>query len=581
MMEENKKHGAREAHGLSPWARYKAWLAGLDRGSKIRFRILQAAVVLALAAVAGYAALSAWIKVPEVPNDVHGEQLGTADSSQELPEPPGGTPSAGNGRKEGVYTFLVAGRDVMSGSTDTMLLVSYDTVEKTVFGLNLPRDTMVNVSTASKRLNAVYSYNRGKDKATQAENGMAALKEEVAKLTGIIPDFYVVVEWEAVGELVDALGGVEFEVPFNMDYDDPYQNLHIHQKAGLRVLSGDDAMQVIRHRKNNDGSHSNGDVGRLQVQQDFLRAVAKKCLQPSTLLKIPSLAQIFLDNVKTDLTIGNIIAFAQLANGMDAESGVDFETAPLAASFSYNGASMVTLDGEKLLEIVNEELNPYTRQIKLSDLELLYRKSNGSFGVTSGTLADSGFSRPYVPQAAKPAAEPGGTTEETEGSQTAQPGDGQPADGEHGSGQTGTDPGSGGNGQTGTDPGSGGNGQTGTDPGPGGDGQTGADPGPGGDGQTGADPGPGGDGQTGTDPGPGGNGQTGTDPGSGETGQTGVDPGLGGTGQTGMDPGSGETGLGQVTQGPGAVQEPIVETEIPTLPNMPEPFDPNLNLPAE
>ncbi len=600
MMEENKKHGARQAPGLSPWARYKAWLAGLDRGSKIRFRILQAAVVLALAAVAGYAALSAWIKVPEVPNDARGEQLGTANSSQELPEPPNGTPSTGNGRKDGVYTFLVAGRDVMSGSTDTMLLVSYNTVEKTVFGLNLPRDTMVNVSTASKRLNAVYSYNRGKDKAAQAENGMAALKEEVAKLTGIIPDFYVVVEWEAVGELVDALGGVEFEVPFNMDYDDPYQNLHIHQKAGLRVLSGDDAMQVIRHRKNNDGSHSNGDVGRLQVQQDFLRAVAKKCLQPSTLLKIPSLAQIFLDNVKTDLTIGNIIAFAQLANGMDAESGVDFETAPLAASFSYNGASMVTLDGEKLLEIVNEELNPYTRQIKLSDLELLYRKSNGSFGVTSGTLVDSGFSRPYVPQAAKPAAEPGGKTEETEGPQTAQPGDGQPADGGQtgadpgsgGTGQTGTDPGSNGPGQTGTDPGSGGTGQTGTDPGSGGTGQTGTDPGSGGTGQTGTDPGLGGTGQTGTDPGLGGTGQTGTDPGLGGTGQTGTDPGSGGTGQTGTDPGlggtgqtdtyssSGGTGPGQVTQSPGAVQGPAVETEIPTLPNMPEPFDPNLNPPA-
>ncbi len=573
MMEENKRHGARQAPGLSPWARYKAWVAGLDRGSKIRFRILQAAVVLALAAVAGYAALSAWIKVPEVPNDAHGEQLGTANTSQEPPETPNGTPSTGSGRKDGVYTFLVAGRDVMSGSTDTMLLVSYNTVEKTVFGLNLPRDTMVNVSTASKRLNAVYSYNRGKDKATQAENGMAALKEEVAKLTGIIPDFYVVVEWEAVGELVDALGGVEFEVPFNMDYDDPYQNLHIHQKAGLRVLSGDDAMQVIRHRKNNDGSHSNGDVGRLQVQQDFLRAVAKKCLQPSTLLKIPSLAQIFLDNVKTDLTIGNIIAFAQLANGMDAESGVDFETAPLAASFSYNGASMVTLDGEQLLEIVNKELNPYTRQIKLSDLELLYRKANGSFGVTSGTLADSGFSRPYVPQTAKPPAEQGGKTDGAGEAQTTQSGNGQLAGGEQGEGGTG---------QTVTDPSSSGTGQTVTDPGSGGNGQTVTDPGSGGTGQTVTDPSSGGTGQTVTDPGSGGNGQTVTDPGSGGNGQTVTDPISGGTAQTDMDSGFDGVHHGQVIQGPTAVQGAVAETETPagTLPNIPKPLDLNLNPPV-
>jgi len=448
----NRKHGAREATGESVWVRYKQWLGGLDRGQKIRYRLLQAAAVLSLLVIVGYAALSAWIRMPEVPADVHqGEQAGL-DGDTSLPNLPAQTQSSTNGRKEGVYTFLLAGRDVVSGSTDTMLLVSYDTVNKTIFGLNLPRDTMVNVSTSSKRLNAVYTYNRGKDKETQTENGMAALKEEVAKLTGIAPDFYVVVEWEAVGRLVDALEGVEFEVPFDMDYDDPYQNLHIHQKAGLRLLDGDDAMQVIRHRKNNDGSHSSGDVGRLKVQQDFLKAVAKKCLQPATLLKIPSLAQIFLDNVKTDLTLGNIIAFAQKANGMDAESGVDFQTAPLAASFTYNGAALVTLDGEQLLELVNEKMNPYTRQIKLSDLELLYRNANGSFGVTSGTLADAGFSQPYVPPAPKPPAaqepqkpeepdEPEKPEEPPEdlpaepGGGTAVPGEGEPEAGQPGDGE--------------------------------------------------------------------------------------------------------------------------------------------------
>ncbi len=451
MSELNRKHGAREAPNQSAWGKYKLWLGGLDRGQKIRYRLLQAAAVLSLLVIVGYAALSAWIRVPEVPADTRGEQNELSGDAS-LPKLPTKTQSSANGRKDGVYTFLVAGRDVVSGSTDTMLLVSYDTGKKTVFGLNLPRDTMVNVSTSSKRLNAVYTYNRGKDKAAQTEKGMAALKEEVSKLTGIAPDFYVVVEWEAVGRLVDALEGVEFEVPFNMDYDDPEQDLHIHQKAGLRLLDGDDAMQVIRHRKNNDGSHSNGDVGRLEVQQSFLKAVAKKCLQPATLLKIPSLAQIFLDNVKTDLTLGNIIAFAQLAKGMDAESGVDFQTAPLAASFTYNGASLVTLDGEEMVKLVNEKMNPYTRQIKLSDLELLYRNANGSFGVTSGTLADAGFSRPYVPQS-KPKPEepdepdvppedtdPDGETPQP-GAGTAQPGTGTEPGGGTSQPGTGTEPG--------------------------------------------------------------------------------------------------------------------------------------------
>lgn len=395
MSNQHSTHGKREAPstGGKLQGRYKTWLGGLNRAQSLRYRLLQGVVILAVVVIAAVLFLKAWVRLPEVPGaDIPSGPSGNGEDTSadfaldgaELPD------IVRSGRKEGVYTFLVAGRDVISGSTDTILLVTYDTKEKTIQGLNLPRDTMVNVSTASKRINAVYNYNRGKDKDTQIERGMAALKSQVAKVTGITPDFYILVEWEAIGELVDALGGVWFDVPFDMDYDDPTpgQELHIHQQAGYRRLTGDDAMQVIRHRKNNDGSHSNGDVGRLKIQQDFLMAVAKECLQPKVLLKAPALAKIFMENVATDLEIGYLLGFAQSAYGMDPEEGVSFVTAPLAASFTYRGAALVTLDGEGILKIVNNGMNPYLRDIELSDLELVYRKSNGSFGVTSGTLAD-------------------------------------------------------------------------------------------------------------------------------------------------------------------------------------------------
>ncbi len=401
MSNQNSKGGHREAGGQgNALARYRNWLAGLSRGQRIRYRALQAATVISVLIIAGFFVLQSWIRVPDLPGvDPGGSGTNEeGDVSFEGAQTPDITRS---GRKKGVYTFLVVGKDTAGGgNTDTMLLITYDTKEKTIHGLNLPRDTMLNVSTASKRLNAVYNYNKGKDKTTQVEKGMAALKKEAAHLTGITPDFYVIVEWEAIGELVDALGGVEFEVPFNMDYDDPTpgQDLHIHQKAGLRLLSGDDAMQVIRHRKNNDGSHSNGDVGRLKIQQDFLKAVAKKCLQPATFLKVPALAEIFTENVTTDLTIGNILAFAQLASGMDPDEDVSFATAPIGASFQYRGASLITLNEKKLLEVLNGGMNPYLREIQASDLQLVYRKSNGSFGVTNGALADTKMGQ--VPSAA-------------------------------------------------------------------------------------------------------------------------------------------------------------------------------------
>jgi len=403
-----KKKGRREAESQSALQRWMAerreQINNMTRGQRIRRRILQGAVVVSVVIIVIWAILTMWIQPPEVPEIPGGSSAPSASASTsgsmtedwdtEIPD------IAKSGRKEGVYTFLVAGLDVASGATDTMLLLSYDINAKTVHGLNLPRDTITNVSYNSKRLNTIYTINKGSDKATQAEKGMDALGKHVAKLTGITPDYYVILEWEAIGELVEALGGVEFNIPFDMNYDDPYQDppLHIHQQAGVKTLNGDDAMQVIRWRKNNDGSNPQGDVGRLAIQQDFLKAVVKKCLQPSVVLKIPALAEIFMDNVRTDLSIGNILAFAKAAIGMDPANGVVFQTAPLAADAWYNGAAMVTLDGEGILEIVNGGMNPYLRDIEASDLELIYKKSDGSYGVTKGELADPAMGVVKLPE---------------------------------------------------------------------------------------------------------------------------------------------------------------------------------------
>ena len=480
MNQQTNRHGKREVGSGSLWGQYRDWLDSMSRGQRIRYRLLQGATMVSIVIIGVFLFLSAWIKVPELPD------FGGDSSTGGVPGGPtqiggSGTPSSGgdplfdgaevpdiikSGRKNGVYTFLLVGRDVVSGSTDTILLLSYDINQKTIRGLNLPRDTMMNVSTASKRLNAVFGYNRGRDKETRTEKGINALRLQVSKLTGITPDFYVLVEWEAIGNLVNALGGVEFEVPWDMNYDDPEQNLHIHQKAGLRKLNGEDAMQVIRWRKNNDGSNSSGgDLARLGIQQNFLKAAAKECLQPAIFLNIPELARIFTENVETDLTLGNILAFAQLAYGMDPEEDVSFVTAPVASSVSYNGASMVVLSGNGILEIVNSGMNPYQRDIQSSDLELIYRNKNGSFGVTKGSLADSRMGQvPVRPADASSNDENDSETpinpEDSSGDQTGA-GTGQGSQTGAGTGQgSQTGAGTGQDSQTGT--GSGQGGQTGT-----------------------------------------------------------------------------------------------------------------------
>ena len=105
-----------------------------------------------------------------------------------------------------------------------------------------------------KKINSVYSrYN----------DGIGALKKQVKTLVGFTPDFYVKVDLEMFVELVDLVGGVEFYVPQDMNYDDPWQDLHIHLEEGLQVLDGEKAMELVRFRR-----YSEGDIKRVEVHPE-------------------------------------------------------------------------------------------------------------------------------------------------------------------------------------------------------------------------------------------------------------------------------------------------------------------------
>ncbi len=107
-------------------------------------------------------------------------------------------------------------------------------------------------------------------------------------------DFYVAVDLNGFIELVNAIDGIDFEVPINMNYDDPAQNLHIHFSAGQQHLDGEEVMEVVRFRHNNDGSgYPMQDLDRIKTQQAFLKAVADKLFSLQSVIKIPEFARIF------------------------------------------------------------------------------------------------------------------------------------------------------------------------------------------------------------------------------------------------------------------------------------------------
>mgnify|MGYP001723701814 CR=1 FL=1 len=380
------------------WTQYRRWVAGLTRAERIRYRLLQGAVIISLIIIAAFLILQSWIRVPELPNvDAEGGDILSGDVSGEMPS------VAKSGRKDGMYTFLLVGKDTAGGgNTDTMILLTYDTVNKKMYGLSLPRDTMVNVSTTSKRLNAVYNYNKGKDKSTQVKNGMAALKKEVSRLTGITPDFYVIVEWEAIGKLVDALGGVEYEVPFDMDYDDPYQDLHIHQTKGYRLLSGSDVMQVLRYRHDTDMRYGypDGDLGRIKTQQTLLKAMIEQLLQLKNVTKIGDFARVVKNNVTSDLTFEEMLWFGSQAvmGGLKIEN-VNFVTMPNTNKSCYSRAyhsmqSYVTPNAQELLDLVNNELSPFVEKFTMRDLDIMSVNADGSVSSSTGHVEDSKAAQP-------------------------------------------------------------------------------------------------------------------------------------------------------------------------------------------
>ena len=256
--------------------------------------------------------------------------------------------------KEGFYNILVVGTDDDGTRTDTILIARIDVNDHSVALLSVPRDTLIG-STGNRKINSVYGLN-GKN-----AKGMEALKKTLASVLGFEVDGYVLVDLDAFIELVDLVDGVDFFVPQRMYYIDPTQDLYIDLHAGMQHLDGKKAMQLVRFR-----GYAAADIQRTKVQQDFLRTLAKKCLSVTNLTKIGGLADIFSDNVLTDLSVGNIAYFGQELLKCDFDK---MYTHTLEGEgLSIDGISVWALYLNKTLSVINEYFNPYQVQITAANV---------------------------------------------------------------------------------------------------------------------------------------------------------------------------------------------------------------------
>lgn len=204
---------------------------------------------------------------------------------------------ADSDRKEEFYTFIIIGMD-KNTNTDTIMVASYDGINNEANVISIPRDSKVNVNRKVKKINA--AYGAGTQKGRGEQGGINQLKKEIKTIIGFVPDFYICIDVDAFVKIVDAVSGIEVDVPIDMKYDDPLQNLHIDLHKGSQVLNGENALTFARYRKGNNGK-SISDYQRIENQQLVIKAMVDRLLNPLILTKIPDFIKIFNENISSDI----------------------------------------------------------------------------------------------------------------------------------------------------------------------------------------------------------------------------------------------------------------------------------------
>lgn len=187
--------------------------------------------------------------------------------------------------------------------TDTIMVASYNPNTQKATLLSIPRDTYTGKNaakaTAYEKINALYNRKHRPDETLEAVN-------EITKLN---IEYYVVVKTEALIKLVDVIGGITFNVPIDMDYDDPTQDLHIHLEQGEQELDGNKAEQLVRFRHNNNGTsypeeYGDNDLGRMRTQREFIMQVLKQTAKPGNIFKLGAILDVAKEYVTTNIDFG-------------------------------------------------------------------------------------------------------------------------------------------------------------------------------------------------------------------------------------------------------------------------------------
>lgn len=247
--------------------------------------------------------------------------------------------------------------------TDTIIIATYNPKNQSASLLSIPRDTFVGknplTGTGSDKINALY------------QKSPERTLDKINELTGLNIKYYMVIDNQALIKLVDVIGGVEFYVPIDMNYDDKSQDLHIHLEEGLQVLDGDKAEQLLRFRKNNDlttypEEYGGNDYGRMRTQREFMMETVKQTINAKNIFKIKDIIDIAYEYVETNLSISTIKDYVPYAINIDVSN---IQSAVLPGS-SYGPTTTPSYplwffiaDEEKTAELIEELYSTEAQEI--------------------------------------------------------------------------------------------------------------------------------------------------------------------------------------------------------------------------
>lgn len=200
------------------------------------------------------------------------------------------------------FNILVLGGDKVAHNSDTMMLVNFDPATVKVNIMSIPRDTKVTIENKTRKIN--YAFPHG---------GIDLAVQTVSELLDVNIKYYVFVDTSAFVKIIDLLGGVDYYIPADMDYDDPTQNLHIHLKKGQQTLDGKKAEQFVRFRHPNKWTkelrqyYDGSDLKRTEAQQNFLKELMRQKLNIQYLPKLNSIINVAFESVETNFTLSEIV----------------------------------------------------------------------------------------------------------------------------------------------------------------------------------------------------------------------------------------------------------------------------------